>query len=133
MSGNRTASGATRFTAVADRLGAAGSLLCALHCALVPLMAALVPAFGIGVLGGDIDQVVVVFATVLGVSSLSIGYRRHRAVHAWALLGPGVVLLWLASFTPLHDHSASHIALMVLGGLLVAGGHLVNLRLTHRS
>ena len=32
----------------ADRLGAFGAFLCALHCALVPIALALVPALGLG-------------------------------------------------------------------------------------
>jgi hypothetical protein len=124
----------SRYSMIADRIGIAGSLLCALHCALVPLIVALLPSLGVVVFAGaDVDQTVVVFATVLGFTSLGIGFRRHRAFHAWALLVPGVLLLWLASFTPLHDHSGIHTGLMVVGGLLVASAHLANLRLSHRA
>jgi hypothetical protein len=122
-----------RLTAVADRVGIVGSVLCAVHCAVVPLLVALLPALGLGLFGGaDLDQMVAVFATVLGVTSLSVGFRRHRAFRAWALMLPGLGLLWAVSFTELHDHSTSHALLMVAGGLLVAGAHFVNLRLTHR-
>ena len=116
----------------ADRIGFAASFLCALHCALVPLLLALVPAFGLK-FGGwiDIDQAVVVFATLLGATTLTIGWRRHRAFHAWALLIPGLVLVWVGAFTPLHDHGLLHALLMTIGGLLLAGAHLLNLRLTH--
>jgi membrane-bound ClpP family serine protease len=124
---------ASRFTLIADRVGMVGSLLCALHCALIPIAVALLPALGVVSFGGDVDQMVVVFATVLGITSLTIGFRRHRAYNAWILMVPGVLLLWLASFTPLHDHSGAHVALMVAGGLMVAAAHLANLRLTHRS
>jgi hypothetical protein len=124
---------ALRLTAVADRVGIVGSVLCAVHCAVVPLLVALLPALGLGLFGGaDIDQMVAVFATVLGVTSLSVGFRRHRAFRAWALMLPGLALLWAVSFTALHDHSTSHALLMVAGGLLIAGAHFLNLRLTHR-
>ena len=36
-----------------DRLGATGSLLCAIHCALLPLVIALLPSLGIAVWLGD--------------------------------------------------------------------------------
>jgi hypothetical protein len=123
----------SRLGATADRIGVLGSVLCAVHCALMPLLLALLPALGVGALGlGDIDQMLVVFATVLGVTSLSLGFRRHRAFRAWALLLPGLLLVWSGSFTALHDHSAAHMLLMVAGGLLIAGAHLLNLRLSHR-
>lgn len=118
----------------ADRVGFAASLLCAIHCALLPLALATLPAFGLK-LGGwvDIDQAFVVFASLLGATTMTLGYRRHRAFRAWALLVPGVALVWLASFTPLHSHSLGHTVLMTVGGLALAGAHLLNLRLSHRA
>jgi hypothetical protein len=120
--------------AKADRLGFAASFLCAIHCALLPIALALLPSLGLG-LGGwiDIDQGFVVFATLLGATTLSLGYRRHRAFHAWVLLLPALALVWIASFTPLHSHTAGHAVVMVVGGLMLAGAHFVNLRLTHRA
>lgn len=118
----------------ADRIGFAASFLCALHCALLPLSLALAPTLGLSVGGWvDIDQGVTVFATLLGVTTLAIGFRRHRAFRAWALLAPGLALVWLGAFTPLHDHGLGHAVLMTLGGLMIAGAHLLNLRLTHAA
>ena len=116
----------------ADRLGLAASVLCAVHSALLPLAVALLPALGLNVGGWiDFDQAFVVFATVLGVTTLTVGYRRHRAFRAWALLLPGLALVWGGAFTRLHDHGLAHAAIMVAGGLLLAAAHLVNLRLSH--
>lgn len=116
----------------ADRLGFAASFLCALHCALVPVALALAPALGLNVGGWlDFDQAFVVFATVLGLTTLTVGWRRHRAFRAWALLLPGLALVWAGAFTWLHDHGLAHAAIMVAGGLLLAAAHLVNLRLGH--
>lgn len=116
----------------ADRVGFAASFLCALHCALVPVLLAVLPAVG-AKLGGwiDIDQAFVVFATLLGATTLTLGWRRHRAFRAWALLVPGLVLVWAGAFTPLHDHGVVHAVVMTAGGLLLAAAHLLNLRLTH--
>lgn len=118
----------------ADRIGFAASFLCAIHCALLPLALALLPALGLGVGGWiDIDQGFVVFATLLGATTLTLGYRRHRAYRAWALLVPGLLLVWAGAFTRLHDHTASHAVVMTVGGLLLAAAHFVNLRLTHKA
>lgn len=118
----------------ADRVGFAASFLCAAHCALLPLLLALLPALGLR-LGGwiDIDQAFVVFATLLGAATLTLGYRRHRTFRAWALLLPGLGLVWAGAFTALHTHTAFHTVVMVGGGLLLAGAHLLNLRLTHAA
>ena len=116
----------------ADRVGFAASFLCALHCALFPILLALLPAFGLN-LGGwiDLDQAFVVFATLLGATTLTLGWRRHRAFRAWILLLPGLALVWAGSFSQLHDHTIGHAVVMTIGGLLLAGAHLLNLRLTH--
>lgn len=118
----------------ADRVGFAAAFLCALHCALLPLALAVLPTFGLSVGGWvDIDQAVTVFATLLGATTLAIGFRRHRAFRAWAMLLPGLALVWLGAFSPLHDHGMVHAAVMTLGGLMIAGAHLLNLRLTHAA
>ena len=123
---------ATTMLSRGDRVGMIGSLLCAVHCALLPLVLALVPTLSLGAFAlVDIDQAFTVFATLLGVTTLSFGFRRHRAFHAWVFLIPGLALVWLASFSPLHDHSVWHVLMMVAGGASMATAHFVNLRLTH--
>ena len=88
-----------------DRLGAFGSLLCAVHCAAIPLVIALAPSLGIaGWLGGTFEVAFVIFATGLGLFSVVWGYRRHGAVRALGLLLPGLATLWVAiSYGPLHE------------------------------
>lgn len=116
----------------ADRLGAFGAFLCAAHCALIPLALALLPAMGLGFLAWhSFELAFSALATVLAVASLRLGYRRHRAYHAWLLVAPGLALLWLASlYPPLHDAVVAHAVMMTLGGVLVGLAHLVNLRLS---
>lgn len=124
----------TRISDSADRVGMVGSLLCAIHCAIVPLLVSALPALGLGFFSSaDLDQGFALFATLLGVSTLLLGYRRHRAFRALALLIPGLFLVLIGSFSPLHDHSAEHAALMACGGLLIAAAHLLNMRLTHQA
>ena len=123
-----------RALEVGDRAGLFGSLVCAVHCALMPFLLAALPALGLGSVALiDIDQGFAIFASVLGVTTLSVGFRRHRTFNAWALLIPGLAAIGLGSFTSLHDHSLAHALLMVAGGLAVASAHMVNLRLTHRA
>jgi hypothetical protein len=118
----------------ADHLGFAASLLCAVHCALFPLALALLPSLGLQSIGWvDLDQAFVVFATGLGVATLTLGWRRHHAYRAWVVLLPGLLLVWLASFTGLHQHTFGHAVAMTVGGTLLAAGHWLNLRLTHAA
>lgn len=116
-----------------DRLGAYGSVLCAIHCALLPVAIAVLPAVGLLSMGSDrFEQAFVVFATLLGVFSLVQGYRRHGVVRALWLLLPGLGTLWLAVlYPPLHASVVPHAVAMTFGGTLVGVAHVVNLRLNH--
>ena len=116
-----------------DRLGAFGSLLCAIHCALLPLLIAMLPSLGVAAwLGQEFERGFVLFATLLGLFSVIWGYRRHGAVRALSLLLPGLGILWLAVFYgPLHHALVPHAVAMTIGGTLVGMAHLANLRLNH--
>ena len=118
---------------LADRFGFAASMLCAIHCAALPVVLALLPSLGIGVwLGEGFEQAFVLFATLLGLFTMAWGYRRHRAVRALWLLLPGLAVLWVGVlYAPLHETLVAHAVAMTLGGTLVGLAHLANLRLNH--
>ena len=99
-----------RLHAFLDRIGATGSLLCAIHCALLPVAIAALPALGVGLLADHRVEVgFIAFASVLGASSLAWGWWRHRQPAAVRLLLPGLALLWLGVLFPwLHDSRLLH-------------------------
>ena len=115
-----------------DSLGSVGAVICAVHCALLPIALALLPMLGFGVLASPAFEVgFVLFATALALASLWNGYLRHRAYRAVAILVPGLVALWSGVFIPaIHDATLVHALMMSGGGALVGAAHLVNLRLT---
>ncbi|GAB1595299.1 MerC domain-containing protein [Lysobacter claricitrinus] len=114
-----------------DRIGATGSLLCAIHCALLPVLIALLPSLGLAAwLDDDFELGFVLFASALGLYSLVRGYRRHHAVRALRLLVPGLAALWLGVlYAPLHTSAVAHAISMTIGGTLVGLAHVTNLRL----
>ena len=116
-----------------DRIGATGSIVCAVHCALLPVAIAVLPSLGIAVwLGDGFEQAFVLFATLLGLFSVLWGYRRHGAIRALGLLLPGLAVLWAGVlYAPLHHALVPHAVAMTLGGTLVGLAHVANLRLNH--
>lgn len=115
-----------------DRLGATGSMLCAVHCAALPLVLAIAPAIGAGFASPTFEIGFIAFASLLGLTSLILGYRQHRVGRALLLLVPGIALLWSAVLIePLHENLIGHAVAMACGGTLIAIAHLLNLRFTH--
>lgn len=117
----------------ADSFGSVSAIVCALHCALLPFFIALLPALGMGVLAtSGFEYAYVAFATALALTSLWLGYRRHRVFRALAFLVPGLAAVWAGVLWPfLHDDAIRHAVAMTAGGTLIAVAHLVNLRLAH--
>ncbi|HEY2344422.1 MAG TPA: MerC domain-containing protein [Xanthomonadaceae bacterium] len=115
-----------------DRIGATGSLLCAVHCAAVPLVLAVAPAIGAGFANHGFEIGFIAFASLLGLTSLVLGYRLHRIGHALALLVPGIALLWCGVLVDaLHENPIAHAIAMATGGTMLATAHVLNLRLSH--
>ncbi|KRG68189.1 MerC domain-containing protein [Pseudoxanthomonas dokdonensis] len=121
------------FRRLLDRLGATGSMICAVHCALTPLFLAAIPSLGLSFwLGDGFERGFVLFVTVLGLFSLIWGYRRHRAFRALSMLLVGLATLWLGVlYPPFHEAAVPHAIIMTIGGTLVGLAHVVNLRLNH--
>ena len=122
-----------RLHALFDRLGATGALLCAIHCALLPILIALLPSLGLSAAVAPSFEVgFVLFAPLFGLAVLVWSYRRHRAMRALWLLIPGLAVLWIGIlYPPLHHSVVPHAVAMTFGGTLVGLAHLANLRLNH--
>lgn len=121
------------FSRVADSVGSVGAMLCAAHCALLPLVIAALPALGVSVFAStSLEWGFVTFATILALTSLWQGYRKHRVYRALAFLVPGLLAVWAGVLIPnLHHSVVPHAVVMSVGGTLIAVAHIINLRLTH--
>jgi hypothetical protein len=118
---------------VADRVGATASFLCAIHCAALPFVIAVLPALGLSFLADHkFERIFIACASVLALAALIRGYYRHRVPSALVLALPGIALLWVGVWVFDAENSLTVHAIMVtVGGCCVAFAHVVNLRLTH--
>jgi hypothetical protein len=115
-----------------DRLGATASFLCAVHCAALPLVIATLPAIGLGFLANHrFERGFVAFASVLALTTLIVGFRRHHRFRAFWFLVPGILLLAAGMIVDFEANATVHAVLVAMGGTLVAVSHLTNLRLAH--
>jgi hypothetical protein len=115
-----------------DSVGSAGAVLCAIHCALLPIALVLLPMLSFGFLASSsFEMGFVLFATALAIASLCHGYLHHRAYHAFLVLIPGLASLWAGILVDGWHHSlVVHALAMSFGGAMVGLAHLVNMRLS---
>ncbi|MGH8183660.1 MAG: MerC domain-containing protein [Rhodanobacteraceae bacterium] len=122
-----------RFAVLVDRVGATASMLCAVHCVLLPFVLALLPLLGLEFLAGHtFERIFVACAATLACASILTAYRRHRKPHALYLMVPGIALLVFGIAVDLDVHVVIHTVSVVTGGTLVASAHITNLVLAHR-
>ena len=115
-----------------DRFGAFASMLCAVHCALLPVVFGVLPALGLGFLANHVyEQAFVGFAILLASVSLWFGLRKHGSYIAFLFLVPGIILLIIGVVIGSDHANSGHAVIVSIGGTLVAVSHLANLRLTH--
>ena len=113
-----------------DAAGATASFLCAIHCALMPLVVGLLPLVGLSFLANEATEWALIGSSaVLGTTSLCWGYREHRSRRAMALLAAGLALLALGRFAHQRGFDQYGVGMLVVGGLTIAAAHLVNRRL----
>lgn len=113
-----------------DAIGTFASSLCALHCAAMPALAALLPLAGLEVLGAEATEFALAgTSALLGIVSLSLGFRRHRSRRALAVLGVGLVLLAAGRILEDFESESVGVVAAVAGGSSIAVAHLVNRQL----
>ena len=126
MSGSETISEANRL----DRLGAAASLACAIHCAAMPLLAGLLSLVGMSFLASEqVELSLVGLSLGVGVLSLAPSYaRKHRQWRPLLIFAFGAGLIIAVRLLAVEG-SRLEAPAMALGALLITCAHLVNRRL----
>lgn len=107
-------------------IGASGA--CLLHCLLLPLAFALLPAASRFIELPESFHVAA-FVTAVPASALAIisGYRRHGAFQPGLIAAPGLLLIGIGALGGLNLVLESGFS--VLGSVVLAVGHLTNWRL----
>src|SRR5437762_10390032 len=110
-----------------DRLGASVSFVCAIHCAIVPFAATVLPLVGFGFLADErIEWTVLIASIALATVSVCWGIRIHHQRRILGLFGAALVLICAGRA---FATGAAEIALVVPGAALFVCGHFVNNRL----
>ncbi len=113
-----------------DTLGIGTSVLCAIHCALLPILMSTLPVFGVNIIHNVIfEWGMIVLAFVVGSYSLFHGYiKHHRSLVPVLIFIIGFIFLVLKQF-----FTAYEIPLLLVAVVCIISAHFYNYRLCHRS
>ena len=108
-----------------DALGVTASILCAIHCAVLPLVVATLPILGINILhNAFFEYGMIALAFVIGTTALWHGFHRHhRRLAPWLLFTAGMTFLITKEIWPKYEFG-----LLPFAVLLVVGAHWLNYR-----
>ena len=119
-----------------DKIGMFSSLICAIHCTILPIVLILFPVFSVSLLTHHtFEWVMLILTLILGLSSLCFGYKKHRSLKALSLLSVGIFLLLIGKLS--HEHYLHnnkfefdiYNAILGLGGILISASHWLNNKL----
>ena len=112
-----------------DRIGAGVSFVCAIHCALMPFVIALLPFAGHSFLADErLENIIVAISIALAGLSIWAGIRIHGERRLLILFGAALVFIVGGRGV---EGGPWETPCMVLGGLLFVCGHFLNHRLRH--
>ncbi|WP_161956895.1 MerC domain-containing protein [Sphingosinithalassobacter portus] len=115
-----------------ERIALGGSLLCLIHCLVLPLAIALLPALGDAAhLPHTTHRWLLAFVVPATGLALFSGLRRHRRFAPVVTGLIGIALLAIAAFPLLETRWET--LLTVAGSLIIATAHLANWRMRHQS
>ena len=108
-----------------DALGISASVICAIHCALLPLLLTSLPLFGVNIihhLGFELGMIAL--ALLIGSYSMYHGYtKHHHRLVPWVLFLLGGAFLVLKQVFPVYQ-----LLLFVPAVVLIIYSHLLNVR-----
>ena len=113
-----------------DAMGIGTSILCAIHCTLLPVLMSTLPVFGINIIHNLVfEWGMIVLAFVVGSYSLFHGYiKHHRSLQPVLIFSFGFIFLVLKQFFVQYE-----IPFLIIAVLLIISAHFYNYRLCNRS
>ena len=113
-----------------DKIGMTSSLTCAIHCMAMPLVITFLPYIGLGFIANEsFEWAMLLISSMLGISSICMGYKLHRDKRVSILLSLGLALLVLGRFAHENNWGLKGVIILVIGGFTMALSHWFNNKL----
>jgi len=115
-----------------EAIGISASLICAIHCALMPLLLTSLPLFGVNLIENLwVELSLLGTAFVVGFISLWHGYRRHHhRVITFVVFSIGIALFLAHQLISIEY---SGILLIFPGVIAILSAHYLNYRLCRKA
>lgn len=112
-----------------DNVGMTASILCAIHCALVPLLITSLPLLGLGFLANPwLEWGMIILALLIGVYAIGVSYfGTHHKLLPMILLISGFIIIITGHLLVTTWQEA---IIVPVGGLLIATAHFFNVKYT---
>ena len=119
--------GKSKYSSRLDSAGMTASILCAIHCAIVPLLITVLPLAGLGFLANPlIEWSMIIFALCIGVYAIGLSYlRTHHKLLPSVLLIIGFLIIIVGH---LFVKGWREAIIVPIGGLVIATAHFFNYR-----
>ena len=116
-----------------DKAGLVASLLCAIHCAILPVLLLIFPIISLSFFVTEmLEFIFLTISLVLGLLSVCFGVKTHKNWNILLYISTGFTFILVGKL--MHNHHSHNIfsfvnILMVCGGLMVAFSHYLNNKL----
>ena len=113
-----------------DSLGIITSILCAIHCGVLPLLLPVLPLFGVNIIHNSIfEWGMILIAFSVGIYSLYHGYIKHHHVYSpLFFFMTGFVFLVAKQFFIEYEF-----LFLCLAVIFIISAHFMNFRLSRKS
>ncbi|MFB6357274.1 MAG: MerC domain-containing protein [bacterium] len=112
-----------------DQVGSCVSLACAVHCSIKPLLFILPSIAWLDFLmSPQFESYLLGSGILLALGSVCWGFSKHRRLQVFFYLGAALLLITTGRSL---FHGIYESMFVVPGGLIIAGTHVINMRLCH--
>ncbi|WP_448248774.1 MerC domain-containing protein [Thalassotalea agariperforans] len=119
-----------KTTAITDKFAIGLSMLCAIHCLVLPILLALLPSLAAFNLHDEAFHKWMLIAVIpTSLYALTMGCKKHHRYHLLVLGMLGLTLM-VSALCLDHDMigETGEKTLTLIGAMLVAGAHLINFK-----
>ena len=123
--------GKEQYPTINGQPGHIGFVFVLSACAMMPLVIAVLPCFGLQFLAGNFaHRVLASFVIVFALVAVLPGYLKHKKAHVLIAMSIGLVLVLTATFAAANLWGEqSELPLITVGNLIVVAAHMMNRKL----